>query len=631
MKKLITIPLLLISLLLSAETYYVKTGGDDSAAGTADGTAWEHHPWMSTWTGSVTLQPGDIVRMNRGDTWTIAAPGAAYMTVGQSGTSGSYIDTKAYGTGALPVINISTDTNVPVIYADGKNYITFDSIEVTHHSAAFNDGLQHAIQISSSASTPHDWIITNCVLHECPMSGVFQSVNAYNIAIGDTSVTSTATATAYSNHIYNCGYSGIILEGTNAAGLYSNFKIYYNYIHDIDTPGSSAASYGIAVTAQVGSVDFPYYAYIKYNYITNIPKWHGIDSHGSTYTYITDNSIYNCRIGIMAAAIDRVSYPAGVLNYCNIDRNIIEHPAVADLGFDFFGIALTSENAAILTDNVNIRQNTIFFTSRPVAGTQTAAYGIGAGRTEGCLIEDNLIYNGPAGSSNGGILICPGDYTCENVIVRKNYVRDYRYALQLRAPGAVGDIDIYNNILCAKGTTGSETFHVRTGTITGDVTVSNNVIISTVTTVTPYPMSLNLATIGAGASLTVKNNIIGYFGSGAGGTYILAPGTITGTFTCDYNLYWNSTKASAYYSGGAVDWAAWNTAGYDANGFDDTDPLFKGFNMYKRKTDFDLKLTSPAINAGVDVGLTHDIFDFNIIGFPDIGAVESRSFRFYVK
>jgi len=39
MKKLIIIPYLFISLILSATNYYVKNGGNDGAAGTSDGTA----------------------------------------------------------------------------------------------------------------------------------------------------------------------------------------------------------------------------------------------------------------------------------------------------------------------------------------------------------------------------------------------------------------------------------------------------------------------------------------------------------------------------------------------------------------------------------------------------------------
>jgi len=98
MKKYFIFLLLLLSNLVYSTTYYVKTGGNDSAAGTSDGTAWAHHPWMSTWTGSTTLVAGDIVYLKCGDTFYGA------WTVGQSGTSGSVITVGQYGTGANPIV-----------------------------------------------------------------------------------------------------------------------------------------------------------------------------------------------------------------------------------------------------------------------------------------------------------------------------------------------------------------------------------------------------------------------------------------------------------------------------------------------------------------------------------------------
>lgn len=49
------------------------------------------------------------------------------------------------------------------------------------------------------------------------------------------------------------------------------------------------------------------------------------------------------------------------------------------------------------------------------------------------------------------------------------------------------------------------------------------------------------------------------------------------------------------------------------------DPLFKS------STDFSLQSNSPAINAGIDVGLTSDYLKHSIINIPDIGAYEYHS------
>jgi len=99
MKKIFTILFLMFSLVSFGTDYYVKTGGDDTAAGTADGSAWAHCPGQTGWTGSVTLSPGDKVYFNRGDSWT----GTITPTV--SGTAGNTITYSAYGTGDNPVLS----------------------------------------------------------------------------------------------------------------------------------------------------------------------------------------------------------------------------------------------------------------------------------------------------------------------------------------------------------------------------------------------------------------------------------------------------------------------------------------------------------------------------------------------
>ena len=65
MKKLIIIPILFFSLILSATNYYVKNGGNDGGVGTSDGTAWATIAKVK----ATSFQPGDTIFFNRGDTW----------------------------------------------------------------------------------------------------------------------------------------------------------------------------------------------------------------------------------------------------------------------------------------------------------------------------------------------------------------------------------------------------------------------------------------------------------------------------------------------------------------------------------------------------------------------------------
>lgn len=86
--------------------YYISTSGNNASAGTSPGTAWQTLAKLN----SVTLNPGDVVNLNRGDTWNEPLP------INQSGTAGNVILYGTYGTGAMPVItgftNLTSWTNL---------------------------------------------------------------------------------------------------------------------------------------------------------------------------------------------------------------------------------------------------------------------------------------------------------------------------------------------------------------------------------------------------------------------------------------------------------------------------------------------------------------------------------------
>jgi polygalacturonase len=91
--------------------------------------------------------------------------------------------------------------------------------------------------------------------------------------------------------------------------------------------------------------------------------------------------------------------------------------------------------------------------------------------------------------------------------------------------------------------------------------------------------------------------------------------------TLDNNLYYQSsgapiaTRSSA--AGTFSTLAAWKTAtGKETHGV-------AGNPLFASSTNFQLQSTSPAINAGVSVGLTTDYLGNAIVGLPDIGAFES--------
>ena len=116
------------------------------------------------------------------------------------------------------------------------------------------------------------------------------------------------------------------------------------------------------------------------------------------------------------------------------------------------------------------------------------------------------------------------------------------------------------------------------------------------------------------ASLDIRNNI---FYAGAGDYTISA--VAQSNMTCDYNIHYGPSGNPFYYNGTERNWSYWtNTLGKDIHGYN-SNPLY-----VNPSADMSIQSTSPAINAGTNVGLTQD-FDGNPVPqgpAPDIGAYE---------
>jgi uncharacterized protein YcfL len=116
-------------------------------------------------------------------------------------------------------------------------------------------------------------------------------------------------------------------------------------------------------------------------------------------------------------------------------------------------------------------------------------------------------------------------------------------------------------------------------------------------------------------NVTIKNNL--FVESTARDHAIYVYANSNGRFISDYNIvygldYW-ANRAGVTNS--LADWRT-NT-GQDANS-QVVDPLF----VSTVTPDFHLQTGSPAINAGVDVGIVLDYAGSAIVGLPDIGAYE---------
>lgn len=114
--------------------------------------------------------------------------------------------------------------------------------------------------------------------------------------------------------------------------------------------------------------------------------------------------------------------------------------------------------------------------------------------------------------------------------------------------------------------------------------------------------------------LTIKNNI--HYNTG---DYAFRCEASPTQLIMDNNIYemYNPANTTPFNLGGWKSIAQMRTAGYETNG-QMADPLLVS------SSDFHLQNGSPAINAGVDVGLTTDYEENPIVGIPDIGAYEKQ-------
>lgn len=109
----------------------------------------------------------------------------------------------------------------------------------------------------------------------------------------------------------------------------------------------------------------------------------------------------------------------------------------------------------------------------------------------------------------------------------------------------------------------------------------------------------------------IKNNIFTNIGSEC----VTASGATSGLVTSN-NLYYNITSWLLRYN--SITYSPATITGFEATA-QTTDPLFT-----TPGSDYSLQTGSPAINTGVNVGLTTDILGNPIVGNPDIGAYEKQ-------
>jgi hypothetical protein len=155
MKNTVLFVILTVASPLWATTYFVKAAGNNGNTGLSDGQAWAFAPGMAGCTsvcGSTTINPGDTIQLNQGDTWRDT------LTVGVAGTAGNLITYTNYGSGANPAI---TGSDVMSGFSNGGSNI-WDKTSVTTQPLVVivNNALGTLKGSRAACTSPGDWFWT---------------------------------------------------------------------------------------------------------------------------------------------------------------------------------------------------------------------------------------------------------------------------------------------------------------------------------------------------------------------------------------------------------------------------------------------------------------------------------------
>lgn len=232
-------------------------------------------------------------------------------------------------------------------------------------------------------------------------------------------------------------------------------------------------------------------------------------------------------------------------------------------------------------------------------------------------VHDNRFYNTGAKTTSGRYMITiEGISTCD-ILIYSNYFLDCPCPIAISegsfnnnpiVASELRNIRIYQNVMerCGYNNAGlwSNVISLNNsavGSKMSDIHINNNVIISDITR--NCGIKINIGGSGAKAqNINIKNNVIQGM---TNGTFlnVVNRGSIAGLNVDNNCLYLNSNSNNPTFTGNAV-------TGYTFLKNVKANPLFIS------KTDFHIQPTSPAKDAGINVGLPY------LSSAPDIGVFE---------
>ncbi len=368
----------------------------------------------------------------------------------------------------------------------------------------------------------------------------------------------------------SASYSNVLLQ---------NSTMQKAQIYNADTVTISNSSFSTGIDIGTGSSNIT---------INNIPATGGIYFLGVNTATISNVVASGTGIDIENSANITVNNSSvtggtdiGAFHAYGTSNNIIYNNCTANNNSGY-GFIQGGTAANITVNNCVANYNSIGFV--PVENANNVTYN----RCEAS-------YNGPINvETNGGGFMPHASTTnirCNYCIAHHNFTNGFTDV-------GTGTTIFYNTVSWDNGYSIGETY--RGGTVATASTRGNTYISVTKTA----------------GTMTMKNMI-----SGLGKPFeIMDSGNGTKS-TFDYNLYYpvdNNVFWSDYLVHPNKSWSTYYTTNGNEPNSKNGDPLFTNASS----NDFTLTYLSPAIDAGVDVGLTQDYLGKSIYGLPDIGAYE---------
>lgn len=340
----------------------------------------------------------------------------------------------------------------------------------------------------------------------------------------------------------------------------------------------------------------------------NYIKFDGIDMHygakaglfNSSYSIVTGLTVRNCDIGFSG-----YNDGAGYGIHINCNKGLFENNSIHDHGRR--GISLYNYTSSNIR-NVIIQNNT-FYNGYHTTGVDIASGSVSGstGNIYNVIIRNNLYYHAENGS-----LSAPS------------------FNSMIGGQTAAGKIDtvlIYNNIFKYSAGAG----HYMLGDVY-NVSYLNNTFYGFNKTATGNTNFIRLGLDAGNKTITIKNNIFygdANYSVNTSAVFMVLYGTIAySDVISDHNLYYVTDQKAAMvsdYSPLTVfhgnDFESLKSAwGWEKNSPSPSDPIFAN-----APTTFQLAAGSPAIAAGVNVGLATDYDGKSYSATPSIGAYEYGS------